>query len=296
MELRVLRYFLMVVDERNISRAAAKLHVSQPTISRQLSELEAELGVTLFERGQRRIELTVAGEYFAQQARQIVLLADKTVANVQRKHDVRGSVMIGSAEAPMMVSVAAAIRHMRETAPKVVANIYSTDAEDVHARMQTGFFDFGVVMEPTDKQDYHFINLPGATRWGVLVKKTSPLAQLEGVTASDLHNQPVIMTRQRGSVDRLRDWLGASAKQFPVVATYNLLYNASLMVSAGIGVAVCLDGIVNTTGTDLQFVPLNPQLEGHASLIWPKAGQLSPAAHAFLDAMMANLPGEKAAD
>lgn len=171
MELRVLRYFLMVVDERNISRAAAKLHVSQPTISRQLSELEAELGVTLFERGQRRIELTVAGEYFAQQARQIVLLADKTVANVQRKHDVRGSVMIGSAEAPMMVSVAAAIRHMRETAPKVVANIYSTDAEDVHARMQTGFFDFGVVMEPTDKQDYHFINLPGATRWGVLVKK-----------------------------------------------------------------------------------------------------------------------------
>ncbi len=94
------------------------------------------------------------------------------------------------------------------------------------------------------------------------------------------------MTRQRGSVDRLRDWLGASAKQFPVVATYNLLYNASLMVSAGIGVAVCLDGIVNTTGTDLQFVPLNPQLEGHASLIWPKAGQLSPAAHAFLDAMM----------
>lgn len=140
----------------------------------------------------------------------------------------------------------AAISHLRETAPKLVANIYSCDAEDVHARMQSGFFDFGVVMEPTDKQDYHFVNLPGASRWGVLVKNISPLAQVEGVTASDLHKQPVIMTRQRGSVDRLRDWLGASVKQFPVVATYNLLYNASLMVSAGIGVAVCLDGIVNT--------------------------------------------------
>ncbi|WP_407893150.1 LysR family transcriptional regulator [Lacticaseibacillus sp. N501-2] len=289
MELRVLRYFLMVVAERNISRAADKLHVSQPTISRQLSDLEDQLGVTLFERGQRRIALTKAGEYFANQARQIIGLADKTVANVQRTHDVSGSIMIGSAELPMMAGVVAAIRHMRETAPKVVANIYSTDAEDVYARMAAGFFDFGVVLEPTDKSDYNFVNLAGTTRWGVLVRDDSPLAHQVTVAFSDLQDQSVIMTRQRGSVDRLRDWLGSSEQQLNVVATYNLLYNASIMVSQGVGIAICLDGIVNTADTNLRFVPLSPSLEGRASLIWPKTTQLSPAAHVFIDAMMASL-------
>ncbi|WP_127850209.1 LysR family transcriptional regulator [Lacticaseibacillus hulanensis] len=291
MELRVLRYFLMVVAERNISRAAEKLHVSQPTISRQLSDLETELGVTLFERGQRSITLTRAGEYFASQARQIIELADKTVANVQHTHDVSGNIMIGSAELPMMASVVAAITHMRQTAPKVVANIYSTDADDVHARMAAGFFDFGVVLEPTDKTDYDFINLPGTSSWGVLVRDDSPLAQLEAVTVHDLQKQPVIMTRQHGSVERLRGWLGSSNAQLQVVATYNLLYNASIMVSAGVGSAICLDGIINTTGTNLRFVPLAPELVGYASLIWPKARQLSPAARVFIDAMMAAVGG-----
>ncbi len=287
----MLRYFLMVVAERNISRAAEKLHVSQPTISRQLSDLETELGVTLFERGQRSITLTRAGEYFASQARQIIELADKTVANVQHTHDVSGNIMIGSAELPMMASVVAAITHMRQTAPKVVANIYSTDADDVHARMAAGFFDFGVVLEPTDKTDYDFINLPGTSSWGVLVRDDSPLAQLEAVTVHDLQKQPVIMTRQHGSVERLRGWLGSSNAQLQVVATYNLLYNASIMVSAGVGSAICLDGIINTTGTNLRFVPLAPELVGYASLIWPKARQLSPAARVFIDAMMAAVGG-----
>lgn len=287
MELRVLRYFLTIVAERNISRAAVRLHVSQPTISRQVSELEDELGVTLFDRGSREIALTTAGEYFANQARQIVALADKTIANVQRTHDVSGSVMIGCAEAPMLACVAAAIKHLQAIAPQVLVNLYSTDASDVHTRMRAGFFDFGVVMEPTDKRDYHFINLPGTTNWGVLVKKDSPLAQLKQVTVDELQNQRVIMTQQPGSVDLLNDWLGASDNQLQVVATYNLLYNVALMVKAGVGIALCLDGIINTAQTDLQFVPLAPQLVGHASLIWPNDAQLSPAARALLDAMMA---------
>ncbi|WP_390409282.1 LysR family transcriptional regulator [Lacticaseibacillus jixiensis] len=289
MELRVLRYFLMMVQERNISRAAEKLHVSQPTISRQLSELEAELGVTLFVRGKRTIELTPAGDYFAQQARQLVALADKTVANVQRSHEVSGKVLIGSAEAPMMASVAAAIAHLRQTAPQVQVAIYSTDAEDVHTRSQAGLFDFGVVMEPTDKSDYHFITLPGTTRWGALVKQDSPLANQSAVTAAQLRGQAIIASRQAGSMDLLTDWLGSSANQLHIVATYNLLYNASLLVNAGVGVALCLDGIVNSQGTDLRFVPLAPKLQGHASLIWPKTSQLSPAAQAFLAALQAVL-------
>ncbi|WP_225047669.1 LysR family transcriptional regulator [Lacticaseibacillus kribbianus] len=291
MELRVLRYFLTVVDERNISHAAEKLHVSQPTISRQLHDLEDELGVTLFERGSRSIALTSAGDYFVHQARQIVSLADKTIANVQRTQEVTGNITIGSAEAPMMATVATAIGRLRETAPHVTANVYSTDANDVHARMATGLLDFGVVMEPTDKTDYHYLNLPGTTGWGVLVGRDSPLGQRASVTVADLRDQPVIAPQQTGSLDLLGDWLGASENRLHVVATYNLLYNASIMVSAGVGVALCLDGIINTANTDLRFVPLAPRLEGHASLIWPRAGQLSPAARAFLAPMQALMPG-----
>ncbi|MCI1901573.1 MAG: LysR family transcriptional regulator [Bifidobacteriaceae bacterium] len=293
MELRVLRYFLAVVDEQNISHAAEKLYVSQPTISRQLRELEDELGVTLFERGSRTIDLTTAGEYFVNQARQIVALADKTVANVQRTQEISGSIVIGSAEAPMMATVAAAIGRLRENAPKVSANIYSTDANDVHMRMKTGLFDFGVVMEPTGKSDYHFINLPGTTGWGVLVRRDSPLGRRASVTVKDLRDQQVITPQQHGSIDILTDWLGSSENRLDIVATYNLLYNASIMVTAGVGIALCLDGIINTANTDLRFVPLAPRLEGHASLIWPKTGQMSPAAVAFLEVMQEILPNNE---
>lgn len=293
MELRVLRYFLTVVDERNISHAAEKLHVSQPTISRQLRDLEDELGVTLFERGSRSIDLTSAGEYFVHQARQIVTLADKTIANVQRTQEITGSIMIGSAEAPMMATIATAINQLRETAPQVTANIYSTDANDVHARMKAGLFDFGVVMEPTDKSDDHYLSLPGTTGWGVLVRRDSALGHRASVTVGDLRGQPVIAPQQTGSISLLSDWLGSSENQLNIVATYNLLYNASIMVNAGIGIALCLDGIINTANTDLRFVPLAPRLEGHASLIWPKAAQLSPAARAFLAAMRMIMPNNE---
>ncbi|KAA8440342.1 LysR family transcriptional regulator [Weissella paramesenteroides] len=293
MELRVLRYFLTVVDERNITHAADKLHISQPTISRQLRDLEDEIGVKLFERGSRTIDLTSSGEYFVHQARQIVALTDKTVANVQRTQEVSGSIMIGSAEAPMMATVATAIGKLRETAPRVDANIYSTDANDVHNRMKTGLLDFGVVMEPTDKNDYHFINLPGTTGWGVLVRRDSYLGSRASVTVTDLQDQKVITPQQHGSIDVLSDWLGSSEHQLDIVATYNLLYNASIMVTAGVGIALCLDGIINTANTDLRFIPLAPRLEGHASLIWPKTGQMSPAAISFLKAMKDILPNNE---
>lgn len=290
MELRVLRYFLMVVNERNISRAAEKLHVSQPTISRQLKDLEDELGVTLFERGSRSIELTTAGEYFAQQARQIVQLADKTVANVTQTPELTGRILIGSAEAPMMASVAKAIALLAKTAPKVQVGLYSTDANEVNQKLTAGLFDFGVVMEPLPKDDQDFINLPGTTGWGMLVQRDSPLAQKTAVTATDLTNQRLIMPQQHGSIDYLADWLGSSEIQLDVVASYNLLYNASIMVAAGVGSALCLDGIINTANSDLVFVPLAPRLEAKASLVWPQNSPLSPAATAFLNALREILP------
>lgn len=292
MELRVLRYFLMVVNERNISRAAEQLHVSQPTISRQLKDLEDELGVSLFERGSRQIELTEAGEYFANQARQIVLLADKTVANVNQTQALTGSILIGSAEAPMMTTIAKAISQLGQTAPKVQVGIYSTDANDVNQRLKAGIFDFGVVMEPTEKNDNDFIRLPGTTSWGVLVRQDSPLATKPALKVSDLVEQRVIMPQQHGSIALLDDWIGTSDVQLAPVATYNLLYNASIMVKAGVGIALCLDGIINTAQSDLRFIPLAPRLEAKASLVWPKHAPLSPAATAFLKTLREVLPSD----
>ncbi|MFD1671676.1 LysR family transcriptional regulator [Agrilactobacillus yilanensis] len=292
MELRVLRYFMTVVNERNISRAAEKLHISQPTISRQLKDLESELGVTLFERGSRSIELTPAGDYFANQARQILTLADKTMVNVQKTAEINGQIMIGSAEAPMMITIAKAIQQLAQTAPKVMVNIYSTDADDVYQRMQTGIFDFGVVMEPLDKTDYHFLNLPGTTAWGVLVRRDSRFAQQPMVTAKDLLNERLITPQQQSNFNIFADWFGRSDIQLNIAATYNLLYNASILASAGVGTVLCLDGIVNTANSNLIFVPLAPRLEARSSLIWPKAAQLSAPASTFLDAIRSLLPND----
>lgn len=289
MELRVLRYFIMVVTERNISRAAEKLHVSQPTISRQLKELEDELGVTLFARGSRTIDLTNAGNYFYDQARQIVALSDKTMINIQQKNELGGSVTIGCAEVKMMATIADAVATLKQSAPKFQINLYSTDADDVRTKMAAGLFDFGVVMEPIDKSDYNFAALPGSVHWGILTKTDSPLAQKTSVTVEDLKNADLIMPQQSNNRTRFEEWIGNSEVSLSSNVTYNLLNNALILAEAGVGNVLCLDGIANTTGTDLSFVPLTPQLEAHASLVWSKNSPLSASANAFLETMQTTI-------
>ena len=281
MELRVLRYFLMIVQEKNISKASARLHVSQPTVSRQLKELEEELGTTLFERGNRTIQLTTDGEYFANQARQILSLTDKTLANIHQEKDISGSVYVGSAEARSMLTVAQAIGHLNQRYPHVQINLVSMDAADIHQHLTSGVFDFGVVMEPIDKHDYDFIRLPGESRWGLLVKNTDPLARQTTVSLADVAQTRLIVPQQGGTA-RIHDLFGFEQADLNVVATYNLLYNASLLVSAGVGNALGLDGIINTNQSDLTFVPLNPRISSGSSFVWLKGQRLSVAAQALL--------------
>lgn len=289
MELRVLRYFQTVVQQRNISQAAAKLHVSQPTISRQLRDLETELGTTLLERGSRAITLTESGEYFYHQVEQILALADKTVDNLYNQNDIQGSFVIGAAEAKSFLNVAHALAHVQRDYPKIQAKIFSTNADEVRTNLKSGVFDFGVVMEPAIKTDYDFIHLPGESRWGLLVTNRSPLAQQDHVTLADLQQQKLIISHQSGMQDLLQDWFGDSFSQIQVVATYNLLYNASLLVSAGVGAALCLDGIVNTNQSDLVFIPLKPRHTAGSSLVWLKHQHLSTAAETFLKQLKSDL-------
>ncbi|WP_367296491.1 LysR family transcriptional regulator [Levilactobacillus yonginensis] len=288
MELRVLRYFMMIVQEKNISKAANRLHVSQPTVSRQLKDLEAELGATLFDRGNRTIRLTADGEYFANQAKQILALADKTLTNIHRKQDVAGSVFVGSAEARSMLTVAQAIGHLNHQHPRVQVNLVSTDAAEIHQQLSSGVFDFGVVMEPVDKTDYDFLRLPGESRWGLLVQSRSALAQQATVSLDDVAHTKLILPQQGGS-QRIHDLFGFTQADLDVAATYNLLYNASLLVTAGVGNALGLDGIINTNQTDLTFIPLKPRISSGASLVWLKGQRLSTAAQALLAEIQATL-------
>jgi len=281
LELRVLRYFLMVVQEKNISKASERLHVSQPTVSRQLKELEDELGTTLFERGNRTIQLTTDGEYFANQARQILSLTDKTLANIHQAKDISGSVFVGSAEARSMLTVAQAIGHLNQAHPHVQINLVSTDAANIRQQLSSGVFDFGVVMEPVDKTDYDFLRLPGESRWGLLVQNSSPLAQQATVSLADVAQTKLILPQQ-GGANRIHDLFGFTQADLTVTATYNLLYNASLLVSAGVGNALGLDGIINTNQSDLTFVPLAPRMSSGSSLVWLKGQRLSAAAQALL--------------
>lgn len=288
MELRVLRYFLMIVQEKNISKASARLHVSQPTVSRQLKELEEELGTTLFVRGNRTIRLTPDGEYFANQARQILSLSDKTLANIHQEKDVSGSVLVGSAEARSMLTVAQAIGHLNHQHPHIRVNLVSMDAADIHQQLTSGVFDFGVVMEPVDKTDYDFLRLPGESRWGLLVQSRSALAQQTTVSLEDVAQTRLILPQQGGNA-RLHDVFGFTTENLNVVATYNLLYNASLLVSAGVGNALGLDGIINTNQSDLAFIPLTPRISSGSSLVWLKGQRLSAAAQALLSQIQGEL-------
>jgi len=283
MELRVLAYFLAVVDAKNISRAARQLHVSQPTVSRQLQALEDELGVPLFERGSREIQLTSDGLYLANQARQITALVDKTLTNIHQTKTISGTVLIGCGESQMMATVAQSINTLKHEHPGVQINLFSTDGNTAVERLQAGIFDFAIVMTPMMDRRYNFIRLPGASRWGLLLPKSSPLARQKSISAEQLTNIDLIAPQQRGIDELFENWLGHSTDQFHIISTYNLLYNASILVSAGVGAALCLDNIINTNHTALTFVPLTPTIQSMASLVWLKGRPLSDAATAFLN-------------
>lgn len=181
---------------------------------------------------------------------------------------------------------------MHHAHPKIKTNIISTNSEGIRANLKSGNYDFGIVMEPTDKSEYNFLKLPGESRWGLLLPRKSPLAKKDHLSFDDLDGKDIIISRQHGVVDQFREWSQKDDPKFNVVATYNLLYNASLMVSAGVGYALCIDGIINTNQSDLIFIPLEPRVTAGTSLVWYKGQHLSPAADTFLKQLTTdiNLP------
>ena len=286
MDLKSLRYFLAIADEGSISAAAESLNLSQPNISRQMTLLEKELGAKLFERGSRRIVLTEEGMLLRRRAVEILQLADTAVTEIgSAGKDVIGTVRIGCGETDAMRVVARAIRRFSETHPMVRFELHSGNAEDVSDLLERGLVDFGVLIEPTDKTRYD-LSFPTDIRWGALVRRDDPLARLYGVSPSDISGRRVIVSRQNMAANGISGWMGPDFPEPDVVATYNLLFNASLLVSEGVGIALCLEGIVNTSGdSDLVFVPFEPELRVGMSLVWKKNSVQGRAQRLFLDGL-----------
>lgn len=284
MELRVLRSFLAVAREQSISGAARALHLTQPTLSRQIMELEEEMGTLLFHRGNRKITLTGQGMLLRKRALQIMSLVRKTEEEISVGEEaVSGTIYIGAGESHAFRTLARSIHSLAGQHPDVHFNLFSGNAEDVMERLDKGLLDFGLFIEPYDVTRYEYLHLPAVDKWGVLMRRDSPLAAQAAVQAEDLWNLPLIGSRQALEGGQLSSWLRIDASKLTLVGTYNLLFNAALMVETGIGYAICLDGIINTTGdSNLCFRPLRPALESHVDLAWKKSQIFSKASELLL--------------
>lgn len=290
MELRVLQYFLAVAREQNISAAAQSLHLTQPTLSRQLRELEEALGKQLMIRGNRKITLTEEGMLLRKRAEEILELADRTEKEIMQSADtVSGDIYIGTGETDGVRQIARTAHQLQQSYPGIHFHIVSGDAVDVCERLDKGLLDFGVLLGEMDKAKYHYLELPMKDTWGVLMRRDSPLAGQDAVSPRDLWDKPLILSRQVDNKSGLYRWLRKEPAELHTVATYNLIYNASLMVDEGMGYAFTLDKLVKTTGSHLCFRPLQPRLELGMYLVWKKSQIFSKAAELFLERLQEQL-------
>jgi len=286
MEIRILQYFLAIAREESISGAAEYLHITQPTLSRQIKDLEDEFGKQLFVRGNRKITLTEDGMLFRKRAEEIVSLVEKTESEMLSNDTfLSGDIYIGGCESKSMKIITKAVYNMQKDYPLVKFHFFSGNAEDVTDKIDKGLIDFGVLIEPTNMSKYDFIKLPTTDTWGVLMRKDNPLASLNFIAHFDLKDKPIICSNQHMVKNEIAGWLGGNERRLNIITTYNLLYNASLLVEdMEDGYVLCLDGIINTTGNStLCFKPLEPKLEVNLDFVWKKYQVFSKPAEYFLN-------------
>lgn len=285
MDLRLLEYFLAVARAGNITKAAEQLHVTQPTISRQLTELEDMLGVSLMIRGKRQVTLTDAGVLFQQRASDILTLMEKTQRDLSEQSDlVGGTVALGCVETSasrMLPEVLAEFSHRH---PGVHYEIYSADGDDIREKLDRGDLDFGILLEPVEAAKYDYIRLPYWETWGVVMKETDPLAGKETISREDLLTIPLSLPRREIVQDQIAGWFGVGREQLHAFAGHNLLSNAALLVEAGLGYVVCVSGAFDIHGEcGLCFRPFTPERTTGHVLAWKKNRVFHPAASYFRD-------------
>lgn len=294
MEIRVLQYFLAIAREQSIIRAAESLHLSQPTLSTQIKNMEEELGKQLLIRGtkgSRKVTLTEEGMILRKRAEEILDLVKKTENEITSSDNVViGDIYIGAGETDSMRLLAKAAGKLKELYPGIHYHISSGNAVFVMEQLDKGLIDFGIIFGTPDSSKYDALKLPSKDIWGVLMRRDSPLAQKEAISPEDLWNQPLLISQQETDGGRLSQWLKCHLSELDVIMTYNLLFNASLLVEEGLGYAICLDGIINTSGDSrLCFRPLSPAIEIEMFMIWKRYQVFSKPAERFLMMMQENI-------
>ncbi|MBQ7170293.1 MAG: LysR family transcriptional regulator [Synergistaceae bacterium] len=292
MELQLLRYFLEAAKELNITRTAAKFHIAQPAMSKQLGKLERETGRKLYVREQHGIRLTPDGILFRKRAQEIVDLEEKTLAEFAQDstQNITGTVYIGAGETPGVAHIGRALRQLRAENPGISYRMISGDFEDVAEKLGKGLIDFGLFVGKISLKDYDCVVLPESDRWGAIVRDDDVLADRESVSPSDLRDRELLFSHQASTQGEFSEWLGFRADTLNITGTHNLAYNASVMVREGLGVLITIEGIVNTgDGSGLRFIPLMPEIRAGLVLAWKKDAILSKAAQVFRKSFMAAL-------
>ncbi|MGL5191475.1 MAG: LysR family transcriptional regulator [Cetobacterium sp.] len=287
MELRILKYFLAITREGSIIKAAETLYITQPTLSRQIIELENQLGTKLLVRGNknRKITLTEDGIRFRKRAEEIVELAERTEIEFKNQNEeISGDIYIGGGETDSVRFIAKTMIKLQNKYPNIRFHLYSGNADDITEKLDNGLLDFGILVGPANLESYNYLKFPTTDIWGLLMKKTSQLASKEYIKITDLENIPLLISRQSLVENQIAGWGVKDLSKLNIIATYNLVFNASLMVDEGLGYALCLDKLVNTScESTLCFKPLSPLLEVNLDIIWKKNQVFSKAAKKFLE-------------
>ena len=294
MEIRVLQYFLAIAREQSIIRAAESLHLSQPTLSTQIKNMEEELGKQLLIRGtkgSRKVTLTEEGMILRKRAEEILDLVKKTENEIILSDNVIiGDVYIGAGETDGVRLLAKAAGKLKKLYPGIHYHISSGNAVFVREQLDKGLIDFGIIFGTPDPTKYESLKLPAKDVWGVLMPKDSPLAEKEFISPEDLWGQPLLISQQEAAGGELVQWMKRSISELDIVMTYNLLFNASLLVEEGLGYAICFDRIINTSGDSrLCFRPLYPTIEIEIYMIWKKYQVFSKHDEKFLLMMQENI-------
>lgn len=285
MEIRVLEYFLAIAREESISKAAEALHITQPTLSRQMKELEDEFQKQLFIRGNRKITLTKDGIILKQYAQEIISLTQKAERELSKnQEELSGDIYIGGGESASMRLIMRVIASMQKMHPKIQFHLFSGNAQDVADKLDSGLLDFGIFFDPVNLSQYDYFTLPSKEVMGVLMRKDDPLAQYDAITPDMLRNQPIILSDQDIVKNEIAGWIGGNERKLNIKVTYNLIHNSALLVEEGGGYALTFNNIISTDENSLLcFKPLSPQLEDGIHIAWKKYHLFSKQAERFLE-------------
>ncbi|MBQ8133785.1 MAG: LysR family transcriptional regulator [Clostridia bacterium] len=283
MEIRVLRYFLGVAREENMTRAAERLHISQPSLSKEIKKLENELGHTLFVRTNKSMHLTDEGMLLRKRAEDILSMVDKTAEEFsQLDNIIGGEIRIGCAESYLIKYLARSIRSFKEQYPDFIFHVFSGDTEPVAERLDRGLLDLAVIVEPPNLSKYNYLTIPESDKWGVVMRRDSPLAEKREITFEDLYGLPLFCSEQSIKVDFPR-WCGDDMDKLNFAGSFNLSYNGSIFVKEGLGYLLTFEHLINTSEeSGLCFRPITPELKTDMYIIWKKYQVFSPIVDLFV--------------